>query len=260
MFAVFQFLGGRKVQAAGLSRFLVLSVALSICTATIEVPLAHGSDEEFFDFGHITTNFDARLQQLEEIFGDLSNSISECNANSQKTNTVASTIFDAVIDKIEKSELRIDETQSQLGDLESRMARLDERKIEIASGESIPQVEPSFQLLRSYRQPTLYMVPKEPLALRFPKKIELGFKSKHSGLLIERNDNNLILFSSEELTIAGESIIVLLADGRLYSLRVARASPGQNADTIVTLQEEQGNPSLLDSQQPRTDCVREVEF
>jgi hypothetical protein len=82
---------------------------------------------------------------------------------------------------------------------------------------------------------TVYVKPGEPTQITFPGKISGGFKKKSSSVSLERQDNYLIVFAQQNLSLDGESIIVHLADKRTYSLRVLPATGGMPKDGQVTI-------------------------
>ena len=91
---------------------------------------------------------------------------------------------------------------------------------------------------------TIYVKPGEPTQVTFPGKIAGGFKKKSSAVNLERQDNYLIVFAQQNLSLDGEAIIVHLADKRTYSLRVLPATGGMPKD---------GQVVISDSRSPETE-------
>ncbi len=90
----------------------------------------------------------------------------------------------------------------------------------------------------------IYVKPGEPTQITFPGKIAGGYKSKRSGVSLEKQENFLIVFAQQNLSLDGEAIIVHLADKRTYSLRVMPSTGGAPKDAQVT---------ILDNRVPEVD-------
>ncbi|RIL06143.1 MAG: hypothetical protein DCC75_11080, partial [Proteobacteria bacterium] len=86
----------------------------------------------------------------------------------------------------------------------------------------------------------VFVNPGEPTQIQFPSKISGGFKKKLSALSIDRKDDSLILFATDNIQEAGEAIIVRLEDGRSYSLRVARATDTYPRDAFIRIKDDRG--------------------
>ena len=97
---------------------------------------------------------------------------------------------------------------------------------------------------------TIYVKPGEPTQVTFPGKIAGGFKKKSSAVNLERQDNYLIVFAQQNLSLDGEAIIVHLADKRTYSLRVLPATGGMPKDGQVVISDNRA-PEV--EEEPSTD-------
>lgn len=78
----------------------------------------------------------------------------------------------------------------------------------------------------------VFVTPGEPTQVQFPSKVLGGFKKKLSAISLDKKGYDLVIFSTEQLTESGESMIIRLEDGRSYTLRVKK-STGGNKDTLV---------------------------
>jgi len=84
----------------------------------------------------------------------------------------------------------------------------------------------------------IYVTPGEPTQVQFPGIISGGFMGKRTSLSIDRKNEDLILFPSENISSdPGEALIVRLEDERTYSLRVKRASEDHPRDSVVRIQD-----------------------
>jgi hypothetical protein len=82
---------------------------------------------------------------------------------------------------------------------------------------------------------TIYVEPGEPTQVSFPSRVSGGYKRTQSSLTIERQNENLIVFSQQELSESGEAIIVHLDDRRTYALRIKPASPRNPRDEMISI-------------------------
>jgi len=84
----------------------------------------------------------------------------------------------------------------------------------------------------------IYVTPGEPTQVQFPGMISGGFMGKRTSLSIDRKNEDLILFPSENISDEpGEALIVRLEDERTYSLRVKRSSDANPRDSVVRIQD-----------------------
>lgn len=90
---------------------------------------------------------------------------------------------------------------------------------------------------------SIFVKPGEPTQVQFPGDLSGGFKKKGSSLSIDQKDTDLIVYATERLPADGEAIIVRLKDGRSYSLRIQKASDGNDRDDVVRL--EDGGRSII---------------
>lgn len=84
----------------------------------------------------------------------------------------------------------------------------------------------------------IHVEPKVPTQVTFPGVIAGGFKNKLSAVRLDRQQNDLIIFSTEGISEEGETLIVRLKDGRSYFVRVRRAGEGESRDVQVTVEDE----------------------
>jgi len=101
---------------------------------------------------------------------------------------------------------------------------------------------------------SVYIKPGEPTQITFPSKIAGGFKKKNSAVSLERQENNLIVFGQQTLSLDGEAILVHLADKRSYSIRIMPATGSLPKDGQVTILDsrsvEPAEEEAAQSQQP----------
>jgi hypothetical protein len=97
---------------------------------------------------------------------------------------------------------------------------------------------------------TIYVSPGEPTQINFPGKIEGGYKSKNSPIALEKQDNYLIVFANDQLTVDGSAVLVHLADKRSYAIRIRPAtSPGQKDVSVNILDPREAEaPETTDEQ------------
>jgi hypothetical protein len=102
---------------------------------------------------------------------------------------------------------------------------------------AIGTVFPAFARDIEYKdvEVTVRVSPNEPTQIQFPAPVAGGFKKKVSSLSLEPKDTDLVVFSGEGLSEAGEAIIVRLKDGRSYSMRVARSTAASPRDSQVKI-------------------------
>jgi hypothetical protein len=92
--------------------------------------------------------------------------------------------------------------------------------------------------------------PGEPTQLQFPGPVAGGFRKSASVLNVSPKDNDLVIFSGENLSAAGESIIVRLQDGRSYAVRVLRATPDAPRDPLVSILDARAAPNTGEEEDP----------
>ena len=89
------------------------------------------------------------------------------------------------------------------------------------------------------------VMPGEPTQMKFPGVVSGGFKKKDSTLSLDKKDSDLVIFAQQNLTEAGEVMIVRLQDGRSYSVRIQRANADSPRDDIVKIEDER--PAIVAS-------------
>ncbi len=82
------------------------------------------------------------------------------------------------------------------------------------------------------------VTPGEPTQVRFPGNIQGGIKKNLSALHLDKTDQDLVVFASEGITPEGEAVIVRLADGRSYSVRVRVADELHPRDDVVKIEDK----------------------
>ncbi len=122
----------------------------------------------------------------------------------------------------------------------------------------IPEVSLARDIEYKNSEVTVNVSPGEPTQVQFPGRISGGFKKKLSAISIERKDDSLIIFSTENLSAAGEAIIVRLDDGRSYSVRIAKTGSGATRDALVSIKDDRG--SIIASTDEESPAYREKNF
>lgn len=82
----------------------------------------------------------------------------------------------------------------------------------------------------------IYIAQSEPTQISFPNNVAGGFKKKLSSLHIDKTGKDLIIFSQKALDPNGEALIVRLADGQSFSLRIKPASSENKRDHMVSIE------------------------
>lgn len=168
-------------------------------------------------------------------------------------------ILERIVERLDDLNQRSDELSSQaydfsrcansLAETRERIAELESHTYDISAAAAVVAAEKAaaafderYTLVRTNAQTIVYVAPHEPSAVLFPNEIRDGFKPKDSSLSIERNGNRLVLFAAPALTDPGESLLVTLVDGRLFSIRVRPEDESHPADRIMEIRE--GTPEL----------------
>ncbi len=91
------------------------------------------------------------------------------------------------------------------------------------------------------QEASVYVAPNEPTNIKFPSKIAGGYITTDSAIQLQREGNDLIVFSSEALKQEGEAIIVKLNDRRSFSLRLKPSDEFNQRDPMVVIQDLTGS-------------------
>ena len=102
----------------------------------------------------------------------------------------------------------------------------------------------------------VYVNPREPTKIEFLDKVASGFKPSQSALSVQRDGSDLIVFARSNLSPAGEAVIVKLADGRSYSLRMKPAIDGPRDSSVKILD---SRTSILGDESEEEDSDRSKE-
>ncbi len=106
---------------------------------------------------------------------------------------------------------------------------------------------------------SIYVAPNEPTQVQFPGEIVSGYKKKNSSALtLEREREDLIIFSNQNLSPSGEVFLVRLKDGRSYSLRVLRASETTPRDDAVNILDDKN--SIISDDEEELPAHQEKDF
>ena len=95
----------------------------------------------------------------------------------------------------------------------------------------------------------VYVRPGEPTQLTFPGKVGGGYKRRDSTISLDRKGRDLIVFGHQNISDAGEGILIRLEDGRSYSVRAKRASDQNPKDDFVVIQDNRGSILLSDDEE-----------
>lgn len=84
----------------------------------------------------------------------------------------------------------------------------------------------------------VYVTPGEPTQIEFQKTISGGFKRKNAAVQLQRHSKSLIVFAEPQIAFEGEAILVFLADGQSYALRILPAAEDHPRDWFVKVTDE----------------------
>jgi hypothetical protein len=91
------------------------------------------------------------------------------------------------------------------------------------------------------QEAAVYVSPSEPTNIKFPDKIAGGYITNDSAIQLQREANDLIIFTSAPIKSQGEAIIVRLKDKRSFSLRLLPADDINPRDPMVIVDDMTGS-------------------
>lgn len=106
----------------------------------------------------------------------------------------------------------------------------------------------------------VYVNPGEPTQMSFPADIEGGFKKKQSNISLDKKGTDLVIFPKESISESGEAIIVRLADGRSYSIRIKRAGEGKARDGFLNINDSRGSNILEEDEEDPAYMEKKFEY
>ena len=127
----------------------------------------------------------------------------------------------------------------RIGELESRAADARAERVFVAAENGDLTVEEGLRIIRMNRQAVIRIEPGAPLAIEFPGKIEGGYKTKSASVALERNGDRLVAFAQPGLPEEGVSLLIILEDRSLFSVKLVLANKEHPADVIVKIEREE---------------------
>lgn len=125
-------------------------------------------------------------------------------------------------------------------------------------GLALPALARDIEYGASSGEISIFVNPGEPTQVKFPGMISGGYKRKDSALVLDKKDDDLILFGNQAITPSGEAFIVRLEDGRSYSIRARRATAENPRDDSVSISDSRG--SIILSKEEEDPPYKEKRF
>ncbi len=103
---------------------------------------------------------------------------------------------------------------------------------------------------------TIYVTPGEPTQINFSSEIKSGFKRTGAPLTVDKKEQRLIVFGTEELSTNGEALIVTLENEQSYSLRIKPADPSNPRDDIISINDNAGMAAIIPKEEEMPEYYR----
>lgn len=104
----------------------------------------------------------------------------------------------------------------------------------------------------------IYVNPGEPTQVQLPGMVAGGYKKKDASIVLDKRDQDLIVFANQGLNPNGEAFIVRLEDGRSYSIRAKKASADNVRDDFVNILDSRG--SIVMAKEEEEPAYKEKNF